>query len=187
MIESKGYDNSLKQDCGQCKAHGSVSKTESLTRKNIFSLTKSLKSYWKCEECGWTSEPEYVSTSTKSSRSRPPSPKQQSNKSRSSTPTPTLLSLQTSMSPSLLRKSKSKSWGKSRGKQALSNPSSASASPSSSNTSEMNYMYRTAERWHRPPSFVENLSLKMPVLKGDGDEEQEQEREGGETRKGSKS
>ncbi|KAJ4474229.1 hypothetical protein J3R30DRAFT_3506667 [Lentinula aciculospora] len=35
----------------------------------------------------------------------------------------------------------------------------------SSPATEMNYMYRTAESWYRPPSFVTDLPSKMPALR----------------------
>ncbi|KAF8823541.1 hypothetical protein HHX47_DHR10000184 [Lentinula edodes] len=41
---------------------------------------------------------------------------------------------------------------------------------------EMNHMYRTAELWHRPPSFVGDLPSKMPPLRPRSSSEGEEHR-----------
>jgi len=54
---------------------------------------------------------------------------------------------------------------------AKTNPNSTTSATAHNNSlasasaSEMNPMYRAAEMWHRPPSFMDDLPLKMPALR----------------------
>ncbi|KAJ3769777.1 hypothetical protein FB446DRAFT_200645 [Lentinula raphanica] len=50
------------KDCGDCRASGSVSKIEARTRKNILIAKIGIASeyFWRCQACGWTSNPSFA-------------------------------------------------------------------------------------------------------------------------------